>query len=394
MTLFELNSPILIGVAIVFWIALLSIFHTYIGINLYLRIITAIRPSRCLKPELPVKPPSLTVLVPAYNEEKVITDKIENLLAQDYPKDLLNIVIASDVSTDRTAEIVRGYRGQGVELVEMPSRHGKNGIDDVLIPQAVGEIVVVTDANTMFEPDALSRIVDPYFDPKVGAVCGNVEMKPPLAGNNLSGETQYRRLESSIRELMGKFGLVLGGYGGFYSLRKKLYRSLGSHPLQEDMTVLMEVLAQGHRVCFAKDARATEESTTSIGKEFSHRIRISAFNWSSISRLGRLAVKSGFHVMFLFGSWKLLRWISPFLWGLLIITSLILLNVSVIYTITAFSIGIGILIAIVGFLLNWIGWRGGLITSVYHFVAMNIASLLGFFSWIRGIEVYWTPMER
>ncbi len=376
---------------ILFWGSLLSVFQSYFGIYLYLLILSSfVSVRRPLSAELP----TLTVLVPAYNEEKIIRQKIESLLCQNYPDGRLNIVIASDCSTDRTVDIVREYADQGVELVEMTGRHGKNGIDDVMIPRSVGEVVVVTDANTMLEPDALLHLVEPYADPKVGAVCGNVSIVAPPDGKNLGGETTYRNFESSIRSLMSKMGIVLGGYGGLYSLRRDLYRPLGPKPLTEDMAVLMEVLAQDYRVMFADQARATEESASSISDEFSHRIRISAFNWSSITHLSSLALKAGFNASVSFFSWKLLRWLSPYFWMVIGITSFLLIDSSAIYQTASFLFAMGLALAIIGWIADIIGIRGWIFTTVYHFVMMNIASFFGLFHWMKGLKIYWDPFKR
>ena len=394
-------SPGQITAAIILWGSLFLIWHTYFGIYLYLLIAARFKNKKgsagarlpdADKPSIEL--PTLTVLIPAYNEEGVIAAKLENILAQEYPRDRLEIVVASDLSTDRTGEIVRGYAGRGVKLIVMLERSGKNGIDDRLIPKAWGEVVAVTDANTMLEPGSLLKTAEHYLDPRVGAVCGNILVVPPRDSRNVEREVTYRRYELSIRRLMGRLGMVIGGIGGFYSLRRSLYRPIGTKPYHEDIVVLMEVLAQGYRVEFAEDGRATEETTESIAREFRHRIRLTSYTPSTLPRLLKLAWRAGPQALFLAFSYKVLRWLSPYLWLALFISALLLGNVAAVYGVIAGLFIFGLAMAATGWLLDLAGIKAGIATASYHFAAMNLASYFGLARWFKGMKPYWTPMER
>jgi len=379
-----------IVLAAIFWIALLLIFQSYVGIYLILFVTTGLKPrSRPLSHE--GIPPTLTVIVPAYNEEAIIADKVENLLSLDYPTGRLEIVVASDCSTDGTAGIVKHYADRGVRLVEFTERHGKLGIIDALVPQVSGDVVVITDTNVIFAPDALLRMAEPYCDPEVGAVCGNLRLISPPGGRNVEGEVIFNRYENIMKRLMGRIGMVVSAFGGFQSLRRGLFRPLGSRPVHDDVILPLEVMAQGYKVAYAKDAGAVEATQSTIKAEYLRRIRMTALNLNCIPRALKLAFKAGPKVLFIAASYKVLRWICPYLFVLLLAASLGLMGVSPVYNVAAALFGVTILLAAIGWLRDRYGLKGTIVTDVYHFTAMNIAALAGIPPWLRGAKRYWSP---
>jgi len=378
---------------VIFWVALLLLFQSYLGTFLSLLVVSAfLRKKKDKKPAPDFELPDITILIPAYNEERVIGDKLENLLSQDYPTGRMEILVVSDYSTDRTGEIVRTFGDRGVRLKELKTRLGKPGIIDEIVPDLSGEIVVITDANVILAPDAVRKMMEEYSDPAIGAVCGDLPLVSPSGGKNVQRETTYRHYEILLKRLMGKLGAVIGAYGGFYSQRRTLFRPLGKRPIHDDVIIPLEVLAQGYKVIYARQASAVEETNPTIRDEYRRRIRMTAFNLNTMPRMIRLAFKAGPKVLYLALCYKLCRWISPYLFAVLFISSLVLVQTSPVYGIIAILFCVSLLLAGVGWLKDRLGVkRGGPATDLYHFAAMNFAAFVGLSLWLRGVEKYWKP---
>ncbi|MDP8239609.1 MAG: glycosyltransferase [Candidatus Hatepunaea meridiana] len=377
--------------AIVFWVSFALIFQSYFGTYLSLAIINLFR----RKPKSDISKTdkrllTVTILIPAHNEEELIGKKIENSLDQDYPVNLMEIVIASDVSTDRTVEIVKSYADRDVKLIDFTDRHGKLGIIDEVIPQFVNDIVVITDANVFLAKDAISRMMEKYQDTGVGAVNSVLQMVTPSGSIQLQGESTYRLFEIKLKHLMSKFGLTIGLLGGFYSVRRDFFVPLGQLPVHDDVIIPLEVLAQGNKVIHAEKAYATEETNDTIKGEYMRRVRMTAFNLNSIPRLIRLSIKAGPMVFYLAIGYKMFRWLSPYLFALSFISLFPLIGVSIIYNCFAVIFGLCLIFAFIGYLRDKLGLKKGIIMNdFYHFAIMNLAGFVGLRVWLKGVNKYW-----
>jgi len=378
---------------IIFWLAVLFLFQSYIGTLLSLLLANLFRhktPTMERDPSWEL--PSVTVLVPARNEEKVIAEKIDNLLTQDYPKDRMEICVVSDCSTDKTVDIVRDYAERGVKLIEFVKRHGKLGIIDEIIPGLSSEIIVITDANVILATDAMKIMMNEYADPAVGAVGSDLQPVLPSEGKNMQGEVTYRQYENMLKRLMGKLGVVIGVFGGFYSQRRIIFRPLGRLPIHDDVILPLEVLAQGYNVVYSRQAGAVEETEPTIAAEYIRRVRMTAFNLNTIPRMLTLSWKAGPKVFYLTLSYKLCRWLSPYLLALLFISSLVLIGTSLIYNIAALVFVVSLILAGIGWIKDKPGRKGySITTGFYHFTAMNVAAFVGIGIWLKGVKRYWEP---
>ena len=375
-----------------FWLILALLFLNYVGLYVILRLAAAfVKPTP--NPLQTDQLPALSVFVPAFNEESVIGQRVENLLAQDYPRDRFEIVVGSDCSTDRTSDVVRSCASPGVRLVEFSERKGKLGMIDETVPRLSGEIVVITDANVRMEADALRRIAEQFADPRVGAACGNLELSPPPQGVNYAREIRYQLAEISLKRAMGKLGMVIGVLGGFYGFRRALFRPIGQPPCNDDLLIPMAVMAQGYRVVFAENARATEPASSSGGEAFRRRVRLMPYNLNAISRLAKLAVQAGFLPALLTFTYKHLRWLTPYLLLVFIIATLALAGSSPIYTIVAFGLAGVILIGMVGWVLDAAGIQAPVAGTAYQFIMMNAAAYVGLVRWLKGVKSYWNPVR-
>jgi len=373
-----------------FWLPAILLFHNYFLFGVSIALLARLKSPREFAPQ---RLPSLTVIIPARNEEKVIRRTLEAILAQDYRAAPVDIVVGSDVSTDGTDSIVGEFAGLGVTLAAFRERQGKLGILDALIPAASGEVVVVIDANVQPAPNTLSKLAARYSDPAVGAVSAFQTVELPGSKTSLREESSYRNAEARLKERLGKLGTLVGAFGGCYSLRKECFRPIGAIPMADDVILPLEVLGQRRRVEFAADAVAYEEIGSSIGAEFRRRIRMTAYNLNCLGRAFRLGWRGGALAFYTVVSYKILRWFTPFLLLIPLIAAGLLVAASdVRYPAYIAAAGVGsTLLGAAGAILSV---RLPFFSSIYYFVVMNVAVLLGFFRWMRGVERFWGAPPR
>ncbi len=259
-----------------FWFFVALVGYVYAGYPALLSILARLRPAQSFAP--PADLPAVTLLIAAYNEQGVIAAKLENSLALDYPRDRLQILVAADGSDDATSAIVASFADRGVELSYRPERAGKLAAIMRALPHAQGEIVVLSDANNLYDPGALRALVAPFADPRVGAVSG---AKVIAKGDGALGDSEglYWKYESYIKRQETRLGSCTGAVGEIMAVR----RSLLEQPLPpearfmaDDLAIAMHVLKQGYRVVYAPDARSIERVSASAQDEQERRARIVA----------------------------------------------------------------------------------------------------------------------
>lgn len=370
----------------VFWGAVLLLLHTYF---FYPSILVALnrqkkREARARVEQRTGAPalPSVSIVVAAYNEEGCIQQKLENSLALDYPKELLEILVGSDGSTDRTEALVRSCRDRRVRLSTAP-RAGKTSVLNRCIPQASGDIIVLTDANTMIQPDAIRKLVAHFEDPEVGVVCGSLRLYNPTSESY--EESAYWRYESFIKEQEGARGTVLGANGGLYAIRRSLFTALPPSTIVDDFVIPMRIIERGFRGAYEKNAVAHEETTEDYDREFGRRARIAAGNFQSLAMVPRLLLPSAGFTAFAFWSHKVLRWSAPALMVLAFLANLLMIG-SGLYRLMLFA-------QFLFYALAWAGSTGALpgalrrVGSIaYYFVSMNVAMTVGFWRFLRNSQ--------
>ncbi len=335
--------------------------------------------------------PTVGVVVPVYNEEKVIKKKIDNILAIDYPLDKLSIWIGSDQSSDRTNEIIRSYSDKRVHLWIAPKRGGKTEILNNLVPKVESDIVLLTDANTMHQSDCLKKMVRHFADSHIGAVIGRV--KHVTQKSSEFAETVYRSFEVWQKNLESKLHSSISAFGGFYTIRKKYFKKIPFNSYSnDDVLIPMNIIRQGKRVFFVSDAISEEDITGNLEIEFKRRVRIGAGNFQAFFwLLDFLNPFKGWPV-FCFFSHKVLRWFSPILilGSFITLGLLALLSNLLIYKIL-FLTGIVVLL----FSLLYIPYKISFIRPFFYFFAMNLALFFGFFRYVTGIKsAAWSRTER
>lgn len=370
---------------IVFWLAAgLLIFH-YIGYPLLMALLSKLKKTRPL-PEQGELPP-LTMIISVYNEEDVIRERLENCLTLDYPRDKLRIFVVSDGSTDGTHGIVEEYSQHGIELMVVPGRVGKTGTLNQVIPELADEIVVFTDANSMLRPDALKTLVRHFADPKVGAVCGELQLT-----GDAGAEGAYWRYEKAIKEFESKVSTLTVANGALYALRKSLHRPMNPQAAN-DFQHPIQVALQGYTSIYEPHAVAVETASGDEAVEAKRRVRIISRGWKGLSSNLRVLnpFRAGFFT-FQFIARKLLRWLGPIFMAIALGANIALVNRSLFYRATLVVQAVFYGLALLGWILNKFKLRFIPAYLPYYFCLINWAALKGLFRFLTGADsAVWTP---
>ncbi len=219
--------------------------------------------------------PKVSLVIAAHNEADVIAAKVENALTLDYPPDRLEVVVASDGSDDGTDEIVSRYANGRVRLLGL-GRVGKAAALNAAVDAAGGDVLVFTDANSMFDPAAVKELVGPLADPTIGGVAGNQVYVEPRAGDSsVVGEQQYWNFDRMLKQAQSAAGSVTGATGAIYAIRRALFRPVRAD-VNDDLLTSLRVIAQGYRLVFAPRAVAYEHVVETASQTFSRRVRVMA----------------------------------------------------------------------------------------------------------------------
>lgn len=255
---------------VVFWSALALLAYTYAGYPLLVTLAARRRPEAASDPDVL---PHVTVVIAAYNEEARIRERIANLLEQDYPADRLDVLVGSDGSTDRTAEAVRATGSLHVSVVAFAFRRGKAACLNDLVPRASGDIVVFADARQAFAPDAVRRLVARFGDPRVGAVSGELLLRPSGPSPVGEGVGLYWRYEKHVRRMESRVDSSVGATGAIYAIRRRLFTPIPADTVLDDVLIPMLIARQGYRVVFEGSALAYDATPPNGRGELARKAR-------------------------------------------------------------------------------------------------------------------------
>lgn len=379
----------------VFWLCAAGVAYSYLLYPAFLYLAARLfgrsdaPPPSCPDADLP----RLSLLVAAHNEEAVIDGRVRNALALDYPREKLEIVIASDGSEDRTAEIVRRYADRGVRLLDFPNRRGKATVLNDAMGQLTGQIVLLSDANTDTDPDAARKLARWFADPAIGAACGRLVLTDPASGKNV--DSLYWRYETFLKRQESRLGALLGSNGAIYAIRRELLRPIPNATIIDDFVIpLLAKQRSGCRLIYDCSAVAREESAPDIATEFRRRSRIGAGGWQAIGMLWRLLNPMRGWIAFTFFSHKILRWLCPFFLLLMVVTSAALWN-RPLYRWLLVAQAAFYLAALLGRHVPRGVPLAKFLRLANMFASMNAALLVGFFRWVSGPQTgIWRPTRR
>jgi cellulose synthase/poly-beta-1,6-N-acetylglucosamine synthase-like glycosyltransferase len=386
---------------ILFWFFLSIILYTYVGYTLILVAATGIKklfgPSGKRHPES--YEPFITLIIPAYNEEQFVVEKVNNTESLVYPKNKLQVIWITDGSNDRTHELLSSY--SGITVMHESERHGKAHAMNRAMSRVNTPLVVFTDANTMLNSQTLIEIVKPFADPETGCVTGEKrvrsEGKQKAVG---AGEGLYWQYESLIKYWESETGSVMGAVGEIFAIRSELYEDLPDDTLLDDFTLSMQIARKGFAVKYAPRAWGTETASLSVAEEIKRKIRIAAGGMQTLTRMKDLLhAKKHVFLTFKYISHKVLRWtLLPFSFPVIFLLNLFILfqpGYGHIY-ITIFILQcLFYLLAIAGGLMQNSRTRARILFAPYYLMLMNHAILKGLFRFITGnYSVNWQKVKR
>ena len=380
--------------AVIFWLCIALIVWTQVGYALALALAARLRGGGGPAPEPPVELPSLSLIVAAHNEQAVIGQKVTNALALDYPRELLEVVVACDGCSDETAELARRA---GADLVLELPRGGKIRAQDQAVASSHGEIVAFSDANSLWEPDAARRLVAAFADPHVGYACGQVTfVRPDHDGEGAlpSEEGLYWRYEMAVRGLESRLSSITAGNGAIYATRRSSY--IVVDPIMgHDLSLPFNMVKRGLRAVYVPRARAGEKMVPTLEGEFRRKRRMMSHTWPILLRGGMLSPRGyppGYAVMIF--SHRLLRYATPGLHALALAANVALLALS---SGTAQALYLATLLVQLA-LLAGAALAGTLrlrpLVIARYYVLTTASPAAGLWDWLRhGTEASWEAAE-
>jgi len=371
------------ALAIVFWVSVGLLLYAHLGYAGLLVLLARLAPARSATRPDGSELPTVSVIVAAYAEQEVIAARIANLRALEYPPDRLEVIIVCDGSPDATADRARQA---GADLVLELPRGGKIRAQDAGVERARGKIVAFSDANVTWDADALVRLVAPFGDPRVGYVCGDVQL---VGQNGDNQEGLYWRYEMTLRSLESRVHSVTGGNGAIYATRREAY--LVVDPIMgHDLSFPFQMVKHGWRAVYAADARASEKMVPTLEGEFARKRRMMGHTWPIVVRGGMLSPR-GYDPVYalMIASHRILRYLSPFLHVIVLATNIVLLGQGWVYAVTL-ALQIAVLLAALA--ARAIPARPLLVARYYVLTTASLAA--GLWDWlVRGTPAGWEPAE-
>lgn len=382
---------------IFFWIAFLLIAHSYLLYPIFTQLLGRFFKNNSSvythKEELPL----VSILMAAHNEEQVIEEKINSILKSSYPSSKVEILIGSDCSTDNTNSIIKKYADSDnrFHFFEFSNRTGKIGIINLLNQKAKGEILLLTDANVIFESSTLFELVKHFKNPDISLVDSFMKHRNLKADGISYQESNYISNEVNTKHAEGKiWGSLMGPFGGCFAIRRTDFEPIPDNFLVDDFYTCMQVLNNKKRCISDEKAIVLEDVSNNLNAEFKRKIRISSGNFQNLAKFWPLLLRFN-GTAFAFFSHKVLRWLTPFLILFILIVFPFLLAIKENYK--YFGIFLLIMFSSIAFdfILKKMNIHLVMLRFLTHFTSMNIALFIGFIHYLKGIRSsVWEPTER
>lgn len=377
---------------IVFWLSAAALCYTYVGYPLLLVMVSRLSGRAVRRADWT---PAVSVIITAYNEERDLAAKLENTLALDYDPDKLEVIVASDCSTDRTDEIARQFGARGVRLHRQQERQGKTAAQNAAIREARGEIILFSDATTLYQRDVLRFINRNFADADVGCVAGRLIYVDPSKSSVGRGARSYWEYETFLKRHESRAGSLIGASGCLYAVRRSAYVPL-YHEACSDFLIATKMVEQGLRAVYEPDAVCTEETNRRTDRELRMRVRVITQTFTDLWRHRSMMnpLRSGFYAIQLL-SHKVMRYLVPFFLIAILLASMALAPFSAIYAAALLVQVAFYLMAALAWALEHLGMRNRLLALPQYFVLANLASLIAFCKFLSG-ERYasWEPIRE
>ncbi len=381
---------------LVFFISFFVLFYSYFGYVVLIFILVKIKflfnnkasPSSSLEFF-----PTLSLIVPAYNEQFILKSKIENCLQLDYPRSKLEIIFIIDGSTDKSSIIIQSFKE--IKLLNEGIRKGKSFAINRAVEHTQAEILVFSDANTILNKEALLEMVKLYSNPKVGGVAGEKKVMNKGFKETEIGEGIYWQYESLLKKLDSDLYSTIGAAGELFSLRKELFEPIAENVILDDFILSLKINLKGYKVSYSKKAYAMELPSQNLKEELKRKIRISAGAFQAMGMLFPIFNIFKYHILtFQYFSHRVLRWtLCPVAIPLLFIANLFLLKSPIFFL--CFFLQICFYLSVILGYWNRKGKKTGVFYSCFYFLFMNYCVIMGFLRFIKNNQSYvWERVQR
>ncbi|MCP4886032.1 MAG: glycosyltransferase family 2 protein [Planctomycetaceae bacterium] len=371
-----------------FWVSVVAVITPYL---IYPWLLYVMSRFRSLPTPGSAQPP-VSLVISAYNEASVIGEKLENACSLNYPAESLETIVISDASDDGTDEIVQGFENRGVRLLRQSVRDGKSAALTQFVPDCRGEIVVFSDANSVYDSDAISKLVRHFDDPQVGYVVGHQRYEEG-ADDASKSETAYWDFEIKLKAWESRLSSVVGGDGAIMAIRKELFTPLAKDDIN-DFLIPLRIVVAGYRGRFDPEAFCYEEAAPNFSGEFRRKVRIVNRSFRAVSRAGGALnpLRVGIFAWQLF-SHKVIRWCTPVFLVLCLVLNLILANRGSVFFSFTLAIQIGFYLIALARFIPGIGSLK-LVYLCYYFCLSNVAAALAIINLGLGRKFStWTPQR-
>lgn len=378
---------------ILFGVSFLLIIYSYVGYPILLSLLSYLFPRPTRSADIT---PRISLIITARNEEKCIRAKLVNSLSLDYPREKLEIIVASDASTDRTDQIVQSFSDLGVILHREDRHYGKTITQSRAVKKSTGEILIFSDATTHYDHHALRAIVRQFADPEVGCVAGQLVYLTPNATAVGKGCSSYWNYEKIVKHFESQLGSLIGVSGCLYAVRRSCHARL-SDDMIDDFVIASEIRMQGLRTVYERTAIAFEETNQEHRDEFMMRVRIIKQTLGALSRYRSLfSWRHNLSYSFQMISHKIMRYLVPFFLITVFASNLVLVGEHPIFEFTFMAQLALYSMALAGWELNNLGFRRlGPLAFPYYFLLVNTAVLIAILKSIMGERyVIWEPIRE
>jgi len=376
---------------LLFFIAISCVFYVYAGYPLLALLLGAISNRRVASAD---NEPFISILIAAYNEADAIEATVRNKLALDYPQDRLEVIVISDGSSDRTDTIVRAIADPRLRLIRQEPRAGKTSALNLAVPQAKGEIIVFSDANSIYAPETIRLLAAAFVDPAVGYVTGRMIYADPDGTPIGAGCSAYMRYENMLRDIETRLGSVVGVDGGIDAVRTALYRPMNADQLP-DFVLPLKVVEQGYRVVFEPRALLWENSLKAAADEYKMRVRVSLRAFWALYDMRVLLLPWG-SPLFAWQLWshKVMRYLCFIPLGIAFGTNALLFGTNLFFSSFFLIQAAAYLAALIAPLVERSGISNSLLSFARYFLLLNVASAHAFCKFLTGKkQVLWTPRK-
>jgi cellulose synthase/poly-beta-1,6-N-acetylglucosamine synthase-like glycosyltransferase len=380
-----------------FWLPILLLAHSYLLFPVMLHVLARKKVVNALVYNQINELPVVSVIISVYNEEKVIDQRIRNVYCTGYPLEKIEVLVGSDGSTDRTNVLFLGLRNEfpSLKVFTFDNRAGKSAVLNKIISEVRGDILLFTDAKVQFAPKTIFELVKHFRNTEIGIVGGNIVNQNTRSDGISKQEKRFMSREITIKHNEGKvWGTMMGAYGACYAIRRELYTTIPEGFAVDDFYITLNGLMKGSKGILELNAVCYEDVPNELMDEFRRKVRISSGNFQNAKYF--LALLTKFNSLgFCYVSHKVIRWIGPFLLGMVFVSNLMLLTFSSFYRFTMILQLVFLGMPIIDFFLREIRIQIIPLRFVTHFYSMNLALLVGFVKYLKGTKTnVWEPTTR